>query len=212
MDIFSKLVDGKAFILVGPPVSGESEFLYQYLQHNLNSSEPVIYVMTDTSPEEMKKDMIQKKIFVAKFETDKVLQYIDCYSKNAGDSLPEQPNIKRTSGPLALNELSIALSSIQSEIYSKNPKHRIIFQSLSTLLMYSNANAVARFIQVLISKIKKAGGGVLFTIEEGMHDSQTITTLEHLMDGIIEIKKEGAQTKVKARGIDGYEDWTELKF
>jgi hypothetical protein len=30
------------------------------------------------------------------------------------------------------------------------------------------------------------------------------------MDGIIEIKKEGTKIMVKARGIAGLEDWTEI--
>jgi KaiC/GvpD/RAD55 family RecA-like ATPase len=212
MDIFSKIVDGKAFILIGPPLSGENSFIYKYLEHNLNSNEPVVFISTEKSAEDLKKDMISSKVFVTKFEEQGLLRYIDCYSRNAGDTVSDTSAIKRVSGPLALNEISIALSTFESELAPKFPKHRVVFTSISTLLMYSNANAIARFLQVLIAKIKKSGGGILFTIEEGMHDPTVIVTMEHLMDGIIEIKKDAEKTLVRAKGIQGYEDWNEIQL
>jgi len=212
MEIFSKLVDGKAVILVGPPLSGKDELIYRYIDYLLNKNEPVVSISTDSSPEEAKKEMMKSKIFVTKFEDSGILHHIDCYSKNAGDSVSDTSAVKRVSSPLALNEISIALSNIESELHPNYPVHRVVFKSLSTLLMYSNANAVGRFIQVFIAKIKKAGGGILFTVEEGMHEPGVLVTLEHLMDGIIEIKKDGAKVMVKARGIEGLEDWTEIKL
>ena len=77
--------------------------------------------------------------------------------------------------------------------------------------MYTNPQTVGRFVQVLVSRIKKAGGSVLFSIEEGMHEQSAIITVEHLMDCIIEVKKEKGKTLVKARGIEGFDAWEALK-
>ncbi|MEK6934592.1 MAG: hypothetical protein AABW46_01810, partial [Nanoarchaeota archaeon] len=68
-------------------------------------------------------------------------------------------------------------------------KHQnIIFQSLSTMLLYSKPEAIERFVQIIIAKTKNAGGSIFFTIEEGMHDKKVIFGLKHLMDGVIEVK------------------------
>jgi peptidoglycan/xylan/chitin deacetylase (PgdA/CDA1 family) len=69
---------------------------------------------------------------------------------------------------------------------------------------------VGRFLQILIAKIKNAGGSVLFTLEEGMHDPKDMVTIEHLMQAIIHVKKEKEKIVIKADGISGFEDWKEI--
>jgi hypothetical protein len=76
--------------------------------------------------------------------------------------------------------------------------------------MYSNPQMVGRFLQVIIAKVKKAGGSVLLTLEEGMHDEKVIVTIEHLMDVIIHVKKEEDKVLVRADGVAGLERWSEL--
>ena len=116
-------------------------------------------------------------------------------------------NVKYVSGPLALNELSIAIGEFGREFLKKEFEYVIIFDSLSTLLMYSNADAIARFLQILIAKIKNLNGSVVFTLEQGMHDEKAVVTIEHLMDSIIEVKKENSKVFSKENGGS----WTELK-
>ncbi len=210
MDKLFKSISGKATVLVGPPLVGEKEFIYNYILSKLKGGMPVVIISTDASPDGFKKRYIKGKMLLEKFEDEGLLKYIDCYSKNAGEKVVDTSSIKRVSGPLALNEISIALNDVQKSFLGKFEGHTVIFNSLSTLLMYSNSNAVARFIQVFISKVKRADGDIIFTLEQGMHDEKTIVTLEHLMDDILEMKKEGTKIMIKARGIEGYEDWTEI--
>jgi hypothetical protein len=73
--------------------------------------------------------------------------------------------------------------------------------------MYANAEAIGRFLQILLAKIKNLEGDVIFTIEQGMHDDKTIVTIEHLMDSVIEIKKEKNNILVK----ENNGNWAELK-
>ncbi|MBU2561166.1 MAG: RAD55 family ATPase [Nanoarchaeota archaeon] len=210
MTLTTSLPKNSAALLIGPPLSGEKQVLFSYLLESLNNSTPVLLISTDKSPEEIKKDMLQMKIFVTKFETAKLLKYIDCYSKQTDESIKDTDCIRRVSGPLALNEISIALSDIERDFIRLNPAHNVIFSSLSTLLMYSNPQMVGRFLQVIIAKVKKAGGSILLTMEEGMHDEKVIVTIEHLMDAIIHVKKEGDKTMIRADGVPGFEKWSEF--
>lgn len=194
-----------ASILVGPPLSGKKEFIYNYMMDGLKNKEPVVFISTDCSPEDMKKDLVKSKIFFGVYKN--ILRFIDCYSCQAGNQVQDTNDTKRASGPLALNEISIALAQVEAEFYRINPKHRVIFDSLSTILMYSNPQMVGRFLQVLIAKIKNSGGSVLFTLEEGMHDPKDMIMIEHLMSAIIHVKHEKDEVLVKADGIEGMEDW-----
>jgi len=210
MTLFASLPKNSASLLIGPPLAGEKSIIYNYLQKSLEGGDPVVFVSTDRSPEDMKKDMLQMKLFVTKFETEKKLLYIDCCSKQTDESIKDTESIRRVSGPLALNEISIALSDIEREFIRKSPSHKVIFNSLSTVLMYSNPQTVGRFLQVIIARVKKAGGSILLTLEEGMHDEKVIVTIEHLMDAIIHVKKEEGKVLVRADGVSGAEGWSEF--
>jgi KaiC/GvpD/RAD55 family RecA-like ATPase len=205
MNLFQNF-GSKATVVIGQPLSGKSELLQSYVAAGLKSKQPIILIATDKSAEQIKKELLAAKIFYGSS-----LKIIDCYSRQTDESSKDSADVVRVSGPLALNEISIALSEIEAELIKKHPKHRIIFDSLSTILMYTNPQTVGRFAQVLIARIKKAGGSVLFSLEEGMHEPSAIVTIEHLMDCIIEVKKEKGKVLAKARGIEGFEGWRELK-
>ena len=206
---FPQLPENSASIVVGPPLSGKKQFLYNYMLESLKNKEPVIFITTDKSPEDIKKELVKNKIFYGPYV--KILRFVDCYSQQAGNNIEDTNDILRVSGPLALNEISIAVSKIEAEFYRINPKHRIIFDSLSTLLMYSNPQMIGRFLQIMVAKIKRAGGSIIFTLEEGMHDKKDMITIEHLMSSIIHIKHEKDKILIKAEGIDGFDEWVELK-
>ena len=203
-----KLLDNSANIVISPPLAGTSQFLYLSLKESLKSKIPVLIILTDKSPEDFKKDLLKNKMFIGANEAQENLMFVDCYSRNTGGDVKDSNSIKRVSGPLAMNEISIAVSEAERKFIKKSEKHLVILDSLSTLLMYSNPQAVGRFIQVLIAKIRQAGGSVIFTLEEGMHDEKVMVTIEHLMNSIIHVKLSDGKVLVKASGISGFEDWT----
>ncbi len=194
-----------ASIVISLPLGGKKKFIYQQIKEKLENKEPVILLLTDSSPEDIKKDLMKNRIFYG--ANKGLLKFVDCYSQQAGNNVQDSEEIRRISGPLALNEISIALAQMEAEIYKASKNHMIIFDSLSTLLMYSNPQMVGRFLQILIAKIKNAGGSVLFTLEEGMHDKKDMITIEHLMQAIIHLRKKDSKLKIKAEGIAGLENW-----
>ena len=191
----------KSMLVLSKPLEGKREFTEDYVKNAIKDNKAILFVLTDKNPGQVKKELIESKIFF------KSVYFVDCYSMQTGGECKEEENVKYVSGPLALNEMSIAISEFERDFLRKETPYAIIFDSLSTLLMYSNANAIARFLQVLIAKIRNFGGNAVFTLEEGMHDPKDIATIEHLMDGIIEIKKEKKKVFSKEAG----EDWTGLK-
>lgn len=194
-----------ASILIGPPLEGKTDFINELIKTSIKQT-PIIYLTTDKTPEEIKKNLLKKQIFF----TSKNLKFVDCYSLNTGDLKKDTEDIKRVSGPLALNEISIALSNLEAELFKQKKTYKIIFDSLSTLLMYSSSSIISRFIQVVISKMKNANGSIIFALEEGMHDQKDVITLQHLMSSIIYVKEEAGLTTIKATGLKGFENWQPL--
>ena len=174
-----------ATLVLSRPLEGKREFIEDYAKKAIKDSRQLILVLTDKNPEQIKKEMLDDKIFF------KNLYFVDCYSSQNSEKIKDSENVRHVSGPLALNELSIAISDFGREFAKKEASYSVIFDSLSTLIIYSNAEAVARFLQILISKVKQLNGNILFTIEEGMHDEKAITAIEHFMDSIVKVKKGG---------------------
>jgi KaiC/GvpD/RAD55 family RecA-like ATPase len=191
----------KSMLVLSKPLEGKREFIENYARNAIKENKALLFVLTDKNPEQLKQELLKDKVFF------KNVYFVDCYSQQAGLNIQKVENIKYVSGPLALNELSIAVSDFQRDFLKKEQPHLIIFDSLSTLLMYSNAEAIGRFLQIVIAKIKNLQGDMLFTLEEGMHDEKAIVTIEHLMDSIIEVKKEGSKIFTKESGGN----WAELK-
>ena len=193
-----------ASLILSKPLEGKREVLDFYIKNNIKEGKMILFVLTDKNPEQVKQELLRERIFF------KNLYFVDSYSQQTGEVHKDTENVKYIPGPLALNELSIAISEFSREFIRKKLGYIIIFDSLSTLLIYSNAEAIARFLQILIAKIKNFNGNVLFTLEEGMHDQQTIITIEHLIDSIIEIRKENNRVLVRIKEKDKIKDWTDL--
>jgi len=76
----------------------------------------------------------------------------------------------------------------------------LVFDSLSTLIVYSDAKAVFRFLQVLSGMCKRSNVTSMFSMTRGMHEEIEVQTIKHLMDGVIEMKEEGARFQLRVQG------------
>ena len=118
-----------------------------------------------------------------------LLAFIDCYSWTLGKGIEGDRNDILVQGPNALNDLSLAISQIVSSLSRPGKPIRICFNSLSTFLLYNSSETIFKFIQITGAKLKTMGATTIFILEEGMHDKKTTTTLKHLADETIYLKK-----------------------
>ena len=100
---------GKAAVVIGQPLSGKTELLHSFVAAGLKEKQPIVFITTDRSAEQTKKELLTSKIFYGSS-----LKIIDCYSRQADESSKDSADVIRVSGPLALNEISIALSEIET--------------------------------------------------------------------------------------------------
>ena len=199
-----------ACLVTSPPLQGKRIFLHELVFYYLKQDKPIIFITTDHTPEDIKKEWLEKKFFYGPYEKQGNVKFIDCYSMNTGKQVKESPQVVYVPGPLALNELSVALAETEAELFKKSSEHLVVFDSLSTMLLYSKPTTIARFTQVIAGKIRQANGRVCFVVEEGMHDKQVMVTIEHLMDAIIRVKRENKKILYRADGIPELGEWKAL--
>lgn len=201
MDRLDELMKGgipqKSNVVVyAPPFIGKEIILKRFAAAGLEEGERVIFVLTDKSFADMKEEMEKLVPSYREYESKGMAQYIDVYSSSV-ELKEESEWVTFVDSPV--NRERIASSITQS--LKKNEGHsRIIFDSISTLIVYSDAKAVFRFLQVLSGVCKRMDATSLFSMTRGMHEEIEVQTIKHLMDGVIELREEGARFQLRVQG------------
>jgi hypothetical protein len=116
--------------------------------------------------------------------SDKI-HFIDCISKTLGGRLPNAKNCDFVSSPSSLTEIGIALHKYVSE---SNEKNRFLhIDSLSTLSVHNDFNAVLKFVHYLTGKMRVFGlNGVMISLHEES-DKKLISELGMFCDKIVHV-------------------------
>jgi KaiC/GvpD/RAD55 family RecA-like ATPase len=203
IDSAGGLPEGSNVLLIGPPGPEKVTLSLRLLGEVLKGGGKGIYVTTDQLPADIESK--SKPIADISGFTGKSLWFVDCYSWTLGTPPAGRTDVL-VPGPSALNDLSIGVTqSVQKA--ADSPK--LIFQSVSTLLLYNSPEIVFRFYQITGARLKVSGATTLFHCESAMHDERTITTLKHLSDVVIELRADGGKTMLTAPAI-GIKDWREV--
>lgn len=113
--------------------------------------------------------------------------FIDAITMETKTETPNAENCAFVSNPRALTELGLAID----EALKLNPKI-IIFDSLSTLLLYSPSNTLVSFAKNLTTKLETRSIKAVFPV---IKKSEFIESMSMFMDKVIYVeKKEGEKT------------------
>lgn len=178
-------------LLYGPPKCGKTIFSMQFFNNGLKQEEPGLYITSNMSAEQLKKNLLDFNMSVAKFEQDKTVFYIDLFSTRGG-SPKDKPFIKNVA-PNAATKIMITINGAYKYLCPKSMRIRTLFDSLDPLVE-NNERALARFIQSFIVKNKAAGSTTFLTYTQGLADKKTETLLKSVVDGIIYLDGKGKMT------------------
>ena len=86
---------------------------------------------------------------------------------------------------MLFRSIGMALSKAAHEL---RPPVRILFYSVSTLFLHNSGQAIAKFFQIITSRVKTNTGFILYAVHEGVHDPMTMNLLRSLVDGVVEMR------------------------
>jgi circadian clock protein KaiC len=175
---------GKSLLLFAPAGSGKTTLCRSFAIDGKKRGEKVLYISTGMNHKDF--TAIMKEAGV-----DKAMEhmaFIDCYSwRQPGESLPKAENVTVMDSITNLNDLACA---IRDFVKKRGGIDRIVLDSLSDLTMYSDAQSVFKFLQLLQGEMTKDRASALLTLEEGLHDEKTNTTIKFICDGGIEMRSD----------------------
>jgi KaiC/GvpD/RAD55 family RecA-like ATPase len=189
-------------LVIGPPLTGKGLFARTIMYNSLKNKEAGIYISTKDSGSKIQDRYAENGLPLNQYEDAYGL--VDCVSRSLGTGKTEtSKNVTLVGSAVDMTGISIAVGQFLEEFWRKKQIKRIkvVMESLSNLLMYSNVQTVYRFLHVFTGKVRAIDGMGVYTLEEGMHDPMVVTTLKQLVQGVIEIKEEGDRRLLRASGI-----------
>jgi len=165
-----------AILFVGPPVSGKELFGYRFVASGLDD---VCVYVTRLASSEVMEDMRASGLALAR----------------APHWISSDDETRRYTP----DDLASISSKIKGTI-SNEPgrRNRVVFDSLSSLLVYHSADSVYRFLAQLTAEVKQHNGCFLALLDERMHPAPVLASIEDLFDGVVHLEsEEGGQTFLK---------------
>lgn len=126
---------------------------------------------------------LTKNLEDARVDTGKFL-FIDGITKSASPKLEEQSNVIYVQSAAALTQLSLTIN----KALSTGKFDGLLFDSLSTLLVYNKSEVVVKFVRDLINKIKQKNVATVFTALEGDTDSALLKDISMYVDKVEHVK------------------------
>ena len=109
------------------------------------------------------------------------MYFLDCASGLMGKPPQEIENTHILSGPSNLTELSITLSDLLSseKIKGHEDETTLFLDSVSTFLIYNDANMVAKFLHAISGKVRTHNiNGVFFSLHEDITKGAVAVTVQ----------------------------------
>lgn len=202
-----------AALLYGPPFIGKELLGRLFVLNGCRKGVPGIILTTGEAASDVRATLATIDPDVADYVKRGLLHFVDTYSKSIGAD-EEAPNCEYVDGPLNLSAVSLAVNNAQRKIIAEHAEHRLLIDSVSTLITYTNAQTTFRFLQVLVGKAERAGATVLLTMDEGMHTDAEVQTFKHLTDGVITVRTESGNHMLHVIGLGVTESrgWVEYRF
>jgi len=172
----NKREDGEVIVLLIPDEEYSKRIL-EITKELSKISSKLCYVSLNIPFNTLERNFQAKEIDVSKF------YFIDAISQTA--EIPrDRKNCEYISSPGALTELSLAISNV----LETQKFDYIIFDSLSTLLVYETPIIVTKFVHSLMAKVRVVGCKAIFTILKQDSSSMLLKDINMFADKILNVE------------------------
>jgi len=195
----SEVDPGTNLLVAGPPMTGKRDVAFDVLRHGCRKGDGCVVVTTKDNGEEV----------LGEFDGPAgAVGVVDCVSKQQGMNPRDRDHVTYASSPVDMTGIGIQLSEFLESFYEQGVRrNRVLFDSLSTLLMYSDLQTVFRFLHVFTGRVQSADALGLYVIDSTAHDDQTMSTLRQLFDGEVAVRETDDGSELRLKGVDGSTDW-----
>ncbi|WP_159901459.1 RAD55 family ATPase [Salinirussus salinus] len=178
---------GTNLLVAGPPLTGKRRLAMELLAAGAAAGEGAVAVTTRDSAERV---LSEYRSLVAD-PGSAAVGVVDCVTRNQGGSPTDSESVTYVSSPTDMTGIGISFSEFLEEFYERGyRRNRVLLDSLSTLLMYTDLQTVFQFMHVFTNRVEDAGALGLYVVDSTAHDPETMNTLTQLFDGVVEVDED----------------------
>lgn len=185
-----------AIVIQGRIGSEKSMFGTQFIAEALASDNSALVVLNNTSVDEFRNFLSRFDIDALHYEKERKLCYVDCYSwrtEPVRDFEEKWPVIRVERD---LSSMGVGIQRAAKWL-APTPVKRAYLELLSPFLKHFDFDPVYDFTQVLKARLKDEGFTSIFILELGMHDSQVVSSIQEIFDGVIDVKVESEGEEIR---------------
>lgn len=173
---------GTNLLVVGPPMAGTRRFGMELLA--AGAEDRPIIVTNRESARTIRSDHADC--------LDGPVGVIDCVTKQGGEPRLDSPSVRYAASPDDLTGVGMELTDLLAEgPDGTSGGERVLFDSVSTLLMYSDIERTSRFLDVVTARIEEQDAIGLFALNSLAHDDEVYERLCRLFDGVVRLNDGG---------------------
>ena len=193
---------GAQLLLNGPAHTGKDVLARLFSTEGLRLGIPSIWVVTDKTWGQVREDLAGLYPKYEDAERAGMIRFVDLYSRSVGSTQSTSGvRLLSSTDKGVLDQLSQTVNAISEELKEKFPTYRLVFESVSTVTAYLDTTATFRFLQPFIGRRKIDGAVSYYVLDRGMHSDADLETLEHMVDGSVNLKIEQLKTFLSVKGI-----------
>jgi len=199
---FKSIPLGSNIVITGPPMVGKSVLARRVFYKALVENGGGIYITTKDTAPQLNDWFRLNDMSLTPYETK--VGIIDCISKSLDFSIGERAsNVIEVSSAVDLNGISIALNRFLTKFIKQLQlkKTVVVVESLSNLLMFSNLQAVYRFLYVFAGRVRAAGCAGMYILDSGLHTPETLATVRQVSQGVIEMNSDSDGNYLTTSGM-----------
>ncbi|MFW3146830.1 MAG: RAD55 family ATPase [Thermoplasmatota archaeon] len=200
-------------LIEGPAFIGKDILLSQFISEGVKFGIPSLVVLTQSTTSKFRKRIVEMDYKLEEHEKAGLVSYIDCHAKTVG-LMGKNPYAIYLNGVGDLNALAGAMERFQLGYRNNYFYHRVIFDSLSSVLRAHGLNKTLDFLNNITAKTKAYKGIALFDLAGGIHQPEEVNALEHSMDGSIILKEDKGKHLLVVKGLPDVKgrDWVQYNF
>ncbi|MCI4348060.1 MAG: hypothetical protein L3J97_05515 [Thermoplasmata archaeon] len=199
--LFGGIPIGSQLLVNGPAHTGKDVLARAFMTEGLKNGAGAIWVLTDKTYQTVREEATGFLSNYAELEQKGLVKYIDLYSRSLGLTEGERNAVLFSmTDKGAMEGLTTRVNEFAQEFKTKGIPYRLVFESVSTITAYLDTAATFRFLQPFVGRRKVDGAAGYYLIETGMHSEADIRTLEHMMDGSLNLKIDQLKNFVSVRG------------
>ncbi len=195
--------------------AGGDRFWIQNIVEGLKQNIPSIIITTDLPPQSIRDKIAPLFPKIRSYESHGLLSFIDLYSKRVGIRPDENDSVKGSFE--TLSERSSILKNIrrvQTLARKRAPYHKLIVDSLSSLLLLIPSEEWFQFLQRLTATTRNNKSVGLFLLYRNVHDPHLLEAICTQMDGVFELKHQEDNYLMRLEGFEKLEtrEWIAYHF